>query len=105
MKPILYWTLTSPSFRSGYHAFGVTSEGPRRRLNGRFEDDHPSHTITNMVIGRFKTLEEAQAKRKDVDAIRKTYYEARRPHQRLLQLLDAEEDKAIKDCLNPNPVF
>lgn len=61
-KRVLYWTLNKKRYAFGYEVLAVTSEGPRDRINGRFEDGAATHTLQHDCKGRFDTLEAAKNK-------------------------------------------
>jgi hypothetical protein len=98
MKPVLYWTLTRSRFAHNYAAFAVTSEGPRNRINGRFADDHPSHTTKYDCVGRFDTQAAAEAKVSEIKAIRERFNAVRKPYHDAINVADQAEDAAIKEA-------
>jgi hypothetical protein len=97
MKPILYWTFTAQWGFYNLKLIGVTSEGPRGRVNGRFEDDAPTHTVKHRCHGRFETKEAAIAIKDQLQEIRKKYKELREPIEKQLQDLHADERKQIEE--------
>lgn len=99
MKPILYWTLTGSRYGHRYAAFAVTSEGPRNRINGRFADDHPSHTTKHDCTGRFETKEAAESKVAEIKVIRAKFDDARKPHNEAIRIADREESAEIEALL------
>ena len=49
MKPILYWTFTAQFGFYNLKLIGVTSEGPRGRVNGRFETKEAALAIKDQL--------------------------------------------------------
>lgn len=95
MKSILYWTLIKTTWNRRHTPFGVTSEGPRGRINGRYEDDHPSHTTARDIVGKFDTLEQAKKKAAHVAIIRATHAKDRELPQLEINRSHELEDKEI----------
>lgn len=97
MKQIQYYALMR---NSGYRIIGVTSESGRWRINGRYIDhDEPTHTTKRELIGRFDTLEKAQAKIDGIKTICDNYrpliVNARNKVRDLLREEAAEIDKLL----------
>jgi len=97
MKPVLYWTLIQDW--GNYKALGVTSEGPRGRINGRFEDNYATHTTSRNITGRFDTLGEALDRVDRVKEINKKYEALRKPYMDKWSKLNDEERIAIKEAV------
>lgn len=97
MKPILYWTFTHNGWGYGLKLIGVTSEGPRGRVNGRFEDDAPTHTVKHRCKGRFETKEAALAIKDQLQEIRKKYEKLHEPLEEQLRKSHANERKEIEE--------
>lgn len=70
VKPILWYTLAKEFGLGSFKVLGVTSEGPRGRINGRWvADNHPTHMNVRTTKGRFATATDAEMCRQDVTSI------------------------------------
>jgi len=98
MKPILYWTLIRQY--GSYLVLGVTSEGPRGRINGRFGDNYPTHTTKRDCVGCFDTQAAAEAKVEGVKAIRLSAKEERRPFENAISRNLADEARKIEEFIS-----
>lgn len=97
MKPILYYTLTRPSFytRSNYDVLGVTSEGPRGRINGRYSDGHPTHTNVRYTTGKFDNEATARSKIDMIKAAQVRCEKACKPHNDAIERFHKAERAEI----------
>lgn len=69
MKPVLYWTFVRPGFSRNWTVLGVTSEGPRGRINGRYEDGATTHTTIRECRGKFETLDAIKERKVAMDEV------------------------------------
>lgn len=102
MKPVLYWTLRGSLYAETtdrFKPFAVTSEGPRGRINGRFEDGFVSHCTVEDIHGRFDTLEKARAKVKALTQLFQRYSEQIIPLRDKIKELDRARRAELKKVL------
>lgn len=100
-KPILYWVVKRRSWHtSKYEPFGVTSESPRGRLNGRYADNYASHCTKRDTAGKFDRLEDAQQKCLNIARIREDYAAKIEPLELKAREYRRDENNAIEKELN-----
>lgn len=101
MKPALYYTLARSRWSpENAVVYIVTSEGPRGRINGRFLDGFPSHTIMSDCIGRFETQEQAEEALKSLKKIVTAFETAINEAERTLRELRYERDREISNLVS-----
>jgi hypothetical protein len=96
MKPALYYSLARSPYSSSYRVVAVTTV-KMRRWHGRIEEEG---TQTNGQVehlrGKFKTARDADAKRKQVEAIAKDYNDRAHALSKQMGELYDMRDAAIK---------
>jgi hypothetical protein len=95
MKKALFYTIRRNLHNDVVAITSVRERGYRKGWNGRYHKDNcPTHGRPDQFMGRFSTLQEAEAAREDLDAIRTRYEKRIEPLQKeIIQLHRDERDE------------
>ena len=98
MKRVLFWTLKR-EWDGRYALLGVTSAGPRGRINGRYADQATTHCRIEDTVGQFTSMKAAQDRITDVQYINDHYDREIGPLQRQIDQLNRSRQADIAELL------